>query len=540
MKRQNENFFDMQTMGAIVLVAVTFFGWQFYMQKKYPDAYKKKPPVAEVNQQAPETSQEKSTVQQSKSQQVTQSDKAKELSTSVIPSEEKLIHFDSENLAFDLSSNGMGIKNLVIKKYTDRNHKVVELGLSSEGKSSLQTSLRGASNPLQFEIQSSGPNAFVGRAKFGSMEIVKTMEIRPEKYLIVNKVASVGSDDRFLGIRTQLTEPIHEVKKTGFFAPNNSYQEFFLETADNSERHRFDKDNFSKDWSKVQVASIGSAYFTQAVVDLSNIMPHAEASIDHPTEQASLTLDYEVLSQQGLQLEYWAYVGPKSLEILESVNGKLSNVVDFGYFNWIGRKILILLKWFHGWSGNWGFAIILLTLLVRLMVLPFNLYSFRSMKAMQLIQPQMQAIREKYKEDQQTQQQQIMKLMRDNKVNPLGGCLPMLVQFPIFIALYQVLGHSIELYQAPFILWIHDLSFKDPYYILPVLMGVTMFIQQKITPNTMDPAQARIMLFMPLIFIIFMIEIASGLSLYMWVGAIFGVLQQTYFMRRSPVVALEK
>ena len=111
-----------------------------------------------------------------------------------------------------------------------------------------------------------------------------------------------------------------------------------------------------------------------------------------------------------------------------------------------------------------------------------------------------------------------MTLMRENKVNPVGGCLPVLFQFPIFIALYQVLGNSIELYQAPFGLWIHDLSLKDPYYILPVLMGVTMFIQQKITPNTMDPAQAKILLMMPLIFTFFMVSLPSGLTLYMLVG----------------------
>jgi YidC/Oxa1 family membrane protein insertase len=205
--------------------------------------------------------------------------------------------------------------------------------------------------------------------------------------------------------------------------------------------------------------------------------------------------------------------------------------VDFGFFDWIAQHILTMLRWFYSVVGNWGLAIILLTVVVRLLVLPFNLYSYKSMRAMQAIQPQIQALRERYKEDQQTQQQEMMRLMRDNKVNPLGGCLPVFLQFPIFIALYQVLGNSIELYQAPFILWIHDLSLKDPYYILPVLMGLTMFTQNKITPNTMDPAQAKVMLMMPLVFTFFMVSLPSGLTLYMLVGAVFGVLQQLYFMR---------
>ena len=135
-------------------------------------------------------------------------------------------------------------------------------------------------------------------------------------------------------------------------------------------------------------------------------------------------------------------------------------------------------------------AIICMTLVVRLLVLPVNIYSYKSMRAMQAIQPQIKALREKYKDDQATQQKEMMTLMKANKVNPVGGCLPVLLQFPIFIALYQVLGNSIELYQAPFGLWIHDLSLKDPFYILPVLMGLTMFVQQKLTPNTMDPAQS--------------------------------------------------
>lgn len=126
--------------------------------------------------------------------------------------------------------------------------------------------------------------------------------------------------------------------------------------------------------------------------------------------------------------------------------------------------------------------------------------------------------------------------MKTNKVNPLGGCLPMLLQFPVFLALYQVLGHSIELYQAPFIFWIKDLSLKDPFYLLPVLMGLTMFFQQKVTPNTMDPAQAKIMAFMPLIFTFFMVSLPSGLTLYIFISSLFGVLQQIYFLKEKKTL----
>ena len=196
-----------------------------------------------------------------------------------------------------------------------------------------------------------------------------------------------------------------------------------------------------------------------------------------------------------------------------------------------------MLRAFYGMVGNWGVAIICLTLVVRILVLPANIYSYKSMRAMQVIQPQIKALREKFKDDQVKQQQEMMALMKAHKVNPVGSCLPVLLQFPIFIALYQVLGNSIELYQAPFGLWIHDLSLKDPFYILPVLMGLTMFVQQKITPNTMDPAQAKVMLMMPLLFTFFMVSLPSGLTLYMLVGAIFSVAQQMYFMKQTPTPA---
>jgi YidC/Oxa1 family membrane protein insertase len=152
------------------------------------------------------------------------------------------------------------------------------------------------------------------------------------------------------------------------------------------------------------------------------------------------------------------------------------------------------------------------------------------MKKMQDIQPQLKQIRENLKDDPQKMNLEVMKVMKESKANPLSGCLPMLLQFPIFLALYQVLGQSIELYQAPFVLWIKDLSLKDPYYILPVLMGLTMFIKHKITPTTMDPTQAKVMMIMPVLFSFFMISLPSGLTLYIFVSTLFGVAQQLYFL----------
>jgi YidC/Oxa1 family membrane protein insertase len=191
------------------------------------------------------------------------------------------------------------------------------------------------------------------------------------------------------------------------------------------------------------------------------------------------------------------------------------------------------MKAFYTVVGNWGLAIICLTLLVRLCVLPFAMMSAKSMKAMQKIQPLLQTLREKYKDDPMALNRETMALMKEHKANPIGGCLPMLLQIPVFFALYRVIGSSIELYHSPFYGWIHDLSSADKFYVLPILMGGTMFLQQKMTPTTMDPAQAKIMAFLPLIFILFMLQLPSGLTLYMTVSAIFGIVQQFFFLRDS-------
>ena len=171
-----------------------------------------------------------------------------------------------------------------------------------------------------------------------------------------------------------------------------------------------------------------------------------------------------------------------------------------------------------------------------MIVMPLHIMSFRSMKAMQKVQPLIQSLRERYKDDPMTLNREMMDLMKKHKVNPMGGCLPMLLQIPVFFALYRVFSESIELYQAPFIFWIHDLSIKDPYFVLPILMAAVMYLQQKMTPSTMDPAQAKVMQYMPLVFSLMMISLPSALTLYMFVSTFFGILQQYLFLKDKPAL----
>ncbi|HEX5032977.1 MAG TPA: membrane protein insertase YidC, partial [bacterium] len=209
-------------------------------------------------------------------------------------------------------------------------------------------------------------------------------------------------------------------------------------------------------------------------------------------------------------------------------------------FGWVALPILKLLQLFNAFLHNWGLAIIALTILIKLLLHPLTKKSMASMKAMQNLQPALQKLREKYKDDREKLNVESMELFRRHKVNPMGGCLPMLIQMPIYIALYKVLYNATELYHAPFFGFYHDLSAPDPYYIMPVLLGIFMVLQQKMTPTTVDPAQAKIMMIMPVMFSLFMIFLPLGLVLYIFVNTLLTVVQQYMHQKDISIWGLLK
>ena len=203
--------------------------------------------------------------------------------------------------------------------------------------------------------------------------------------------------------------------------------------------------------------------------------------------------------------------------------------MTLGWFSAVAKPLLTALKFFYRYVHNYGIAIIIVTVIIKILFYPLTYKSYKSMKEMQKIQPKMAELKEKYKNDRDAMNKAVMELYKTHKVNPLGGCLPMLVQMPIFVALYRALMYSIELRHAPFMLWIQDLSTKDPYYVTPIIMGATMFIQQKMTPATgMDPAQAKMMLALPVVFTVMFLNMPAGLVLYWLVNNILTIAQQMY------------
>lgn len=226
-------------------------------------------------------------------------------------------------------------------------------------------------------------------------------------------------------------------------------------------------------------------------------------------------------------LQFHTVFVKKEYNYLAGLGHSFQGSVDFGIWGFFAVWILKGLQFFYKFIPNYGFSIILLTLLIRLITFPLQWKSTVSMRKLQEVQPELAKIREKYKEDPQRLQKESMELFKRSGANPMGGCLPLLLQMPVFFAFYKVLYSAVELVDAPFILWLKDLSNKDPYYVLPVLMTLSMFLQQRLTPNTIsDPVQRKMMMFMPLVFGFIMKDLPSGLCLYIFVSTLFGILQQ--------------
>lgn len=239
----------------------------------------------------------------------------------------------------------------------------------------------------------------------------------------------------------------------------------------------------------------------------------------------------EVAPGQTGRTQTRLYLGPKQQDRLEQLAPGLELTVDYGWLTVISAPLFWTLKWIDRWVGNWGWSIIILTLLIKLVFYPLSAASYRSMAQMKKVQPKLQSIKERYGDDKQKLNQAMMELYKTEKINPLGGCLPILIQIPVFLALYWVLLESVELRQAPFVLWIRDLSTRDPYFVLPIIMGITMYAQQLLNPQPPDPVQRRIFMIMPVVFTTMFLFFPAGLVLYWTVNNLLSILQQWYITR---------
>lgn len=287
----------------------------------------------------------------------------------------------------------------------------------------------------------------------------------------------------------------------------------------------------SKKYDKsVSWAAINDKYFLSAVLADANSIASVELKKNAAgfLESTITSPAFSAAPGQAVSIKHRLFVGPKDIDILKAQGNALEQSLDLGWFSALAKPMLYSLKFFYKYVGNYGIAIIIITVILKIVFFPLTHKSYKSMKDMSKLQPKMMALKEKYKNDKDAMNRAVMELYREHKVNPLGGCLPMLVQIPVFFALYKALMYSIELRHAPFYLWVTDLSDKDPYYVTPIIMGVTMFIQQKMTPSNMDEMQQKIMLALPVIFTFMFLTFPSGLVLYWLVNNILTIGQQMY------------
>ena len=363
-------------------------------------------------------------------------------------------------------------------------------------------------------------------------------------YIIRNNSTSDWKGNFFGQLKRDSSEdPSKELSKTG---GANTYMGAALKTVDNKyEKVAFDDfpgpeelrelKREHKDKVKVEggYAAIAQHYFVTAWVpkqDQTNTFQTRKVKGDNIISVVEPAADVEpgTSATVGATL----YLGPKDQKVLAQMAQGLDLTIDYGILWWFAKPLFLLLSFLHSIIGNWGFSIIALTVIVKAVFYPLSAASYRSMAKMRKITPKMQALKEKHGDDRQAMSQDMMKLYKEEKVNPMGGCLPILVQMPVFIALYWVLNESVEIRQAPWILWIQDLSQMDPYFILPLIMGASMFLQQQLSPTPPDPMQAKVMKLMPVIFTVFFLWFPAGLVLYWVTNNLLSITQQWYITKK--------
>ena len=275
-------------------------------------------------------------------------------------------------------------------------------------------------------------------------------------------------------------------------------------------------------------------YFIAAILPADANLPyHYYSSVlaDNQFAVGAFSPVLEIAAGSSAETGVRLYVGPKIQGVLANTADGLDLTVDYGVLWFIGKPLFRCLVWLHELTGNWGWSIILVTVLLKVLFFKLSAAGYRSMANMRRVQPRLKAIQERYKDDRARLNQAMMQIYKEEKINPFGGCLPIVIQIPVFIALYWVLLESVEMRQAPFVLWIRDLSTPDPYWVLPLIMGVTMFIQQKLNPAPMDPVQEKVMQIMPFAFTVFFGFFPSGLVVYWVANNILSIAQQWIITR---------
>lgn len=422
-----------------------------------------------------------------------------------------------------LTNQGGTIKSVLLKKYRDNNGNPIVLSSKEINPLSITTEGKFEFSNIYFDYETSNLDFKE------SQEATVTFKFRNETSEF-RRTFTFSKADYAIDVKEEVTGIKHYFvslgKDFGIFDKDNAdhWGPVILKEAERIEITPAKVKETQTFREGVKWVACEDKYFFSAIVPLSKfnqiiLSPHDGNVIPF-------------ISFQEGQNTYKLFVGPKEYDYLKKFKLGLEHIVDFGFFSILARPLFWFLKLLYSVTHNYGLAIIILTIIVRIPFIPIVNRGQKSMQKLSELQPKLMKIREQYKDDPQRMQKEMMELYRKYKVNPMSGCLPILLQIPVFFALYKILTVAIELRQAPFMLWIKDLSVKDPYYVLPILMGATMIIQQKMTPSTMDANQQKIMLLMSVLFTFLFLTFPSGLVLYWLVNNIFGIAQQFYINQK--------
>lgn len=467
--------------------------------------------------------------------------------------DDKDIPMETDEYSAVFSTRGAALKSFQLKKYRttiDKNAKLIEL---VKNKADLPASLTVSFGGSDFSVPDNAlyearvetkaaQNPDVARQLIftleypGLLKVEKIYRFYRGKYNFDLEVRTTNLTNNAVNQLTslnwyELIDPNAEKDKYGHEGPVSM-------VAKKIEREDIKKMAASKTLGPdVSWGGFETKYFISAMIPQTPSMTTLSLAMDTQN-----TISLSMKSPKNLippgqtgSSSYSLYLGPKDYSLLKASNAGLENAIDFGdWLKWLAMPLLISLKFiYNNVVHNYGIAIILLTLIIKIIFWPLGNKSYRSMKEMQKLQPKMAELREKYKDDKARISQEMMALYKSHKVNPMGGCLPMVIQIPVFFGLYKTLLFAIELRHSPLFWWIQDLSAKDPYYITPIIMGATMFVQQKMTPPAGDPMQAKIMLFMPIIFTVMFLNFPSGLVIYWLFNNIISIGQQYYINQRT-------
>ena len=373
------------------------------------------------------------------------------------------------------------------------------------------------------------------------LQVIKTYTFKRDSYVVnVDYQVTNRSGERFSAYpyaqfnRNRADDGstfIYTYTGAVFSSEGNEYEKVDFDQLD-------DEGSFNRSVTDGWAAMI-QHYFVAAIVPAQNNEQKAfyGKSINGTNYTAGVRMPaIQVAAGEQANTGYEMYLGPKKHDRLEKVAENLPLTVDYGMLTIISEPLFWIMQWIHKLTGNWGWSIVFLTILIKLAFFRLSAASYRSMAAMRKLTPKLASLKERYGDDKQKFNQAMMELYRTEKINPLGGCLPILVQMPVFLAFYWVLVESIELRQADFMLWIHDLTAMDPYFILPVLFGISMWFQQKLNPAPQDPAQAMMMKIFPLVFTVFFAFFPAGLVLYWVVNNALSIAQQWYITRKMDAI----